>query len=366
VHPFIVFGCLVISAANPMRRMMQVFRAALNFALAKEPATTRSGPGATLFRAAAPGVVLISTDKSTGSGVIISKQGEVLTNWHVVDAAKFIAILTKPGPGQRPSPGEVYEGQIVKYDQVADLALIKFQRPPANLIALRIADERSIEVGDSVHAIGHPDGKQWTYTQGVISQIRNDYKWKYKDDLQHTATVIQTQTPINPGSSGGLLLDDKGAVIGVNAFVTNDKQGLNFAISIAEVKRFLAMHDNREGLRLASNAPTPPATLQPSCNDRREFPSFLDQVTRKKVVPVDTLCLGHPNVWRVGDPPEYLLWDRVGDGKIDIKIVYKFSANTDLWIYYGMRDGVPTMFGYDDGRKGKPDRWVPVNAAPHQ
>lgn len=82
-------------------------------------------------------------------------------------------------------------------------------------------------------------------------------------------------------------------------------------------------------------------------------------------MPFDTLCLGRPNVWRVGEPPEYLLWDHVGDGKIDVKIVYKFAPDVDLWIAYGSRDEVPTMFGYDYGRKGKPDRWVPVNPA-HQ
>jgi hypothetical protein len=60
-----------------------------------------------------------------------------------------------------------------------------------------------------------------------------------------------------------------------------------------------------------------------------------------------------------------MLWDRIGDGKIDFKIVYKFASDVDLWIVYGRRDGIPTLFGYDYGRKGKPDRWVPVNP-PHQ
>jgi tetratricopeptide (TPR) repeat protein len=130
---------------------------ALKFALAKEP-VIRGGPGAAIFRAAAPSVVLIKTDKSIGSGIVISQRGEVLTNWHVIDGAKFIAILLKPPAGQRSDPGDVYEGKLVKYDQIADLALIQFQRPPAKLVALRTGDERSIEVGSAVHAIGHPGG----------------------------------------------------------------------------------------------------------------------------------------------------------------------------------------------------------------
>jgi S1-C subfamily serine protease len=172
---------------------------------------------------------------------VISQRGEVLTNWHVIDGAKFIAILLKPPAGQRSDPGDVYEGKLVKYDQIADLALIQFQRPPAKLVALRTGDERSIEVGSSVHAIGHPGGEQWTYTQGIISQVRTDYRWKGVNDLQHRATVIQTQTPINPGNSGGPLLDDNVSVVGVNAFVMQEKQGLNFAISLGEITQFLAI-----------------------------------------------------------------------------------------------------------------------------
>jgi S1-C subfamily serine protease len=336
--------------------------AALKLALAKEPPSVfRGGPGATIFRTAAPSVVLIKTDKGIGSGIVLSKRGEVLTNWHVVDGGKFIAILTKPPAGQHMDPGEVYDATLVKYDQVADLALIQFQHAPPNLVPLRISDDRELETGSTVHAIGHPGEQQWTYTQGVISQVRTDFKWKGNNDLQHTATVIQTQTPINPGSSGGPLLDDYVAVIGVNAFFIPDKQGLNYAISFDEIKRFLARSGNRDGIKPPPSQPLP----EPKQCSARQFPPTVDSITKKKVVPFDTMCRGRPNAWRVGDPPEYLIFDRVGDGKIDFKIVYRFSSDVDLWIMYGMRDEIPTMFGYDYGRKGKPDRWVTVNP-PHQ
>jgi hypothetical protein len=337
--------------------------AALKLALAKEP-SFRSGPGVTIFRTAAPGVVLIRADKSLGSGIVISQRGEVLTNWHVIDGAKDIAILMKPPVGQRLSPSDVYVAKLLKYDQVADLALIQFLHTPPNLVPLRIGDERSIAVGSSVHAIGHPNEQEWTYTQGVVSQIRTDYTWQDNTNFLHKATVIQTQTPINPGNSGGPLVDDDVAVIGVNTFLLPEKQGLNFAISAGEVKRFLSMPGNREGKKRKEESNPSPPPPNP-CKGHRQFPSFIDSITKKQVVPFDTLCLGRPNVWRVGEPPEYLLWDYVGDGKIDIKIVYKFAPDVDLWIAYGSRDEVPTMFGYDYGRKGKPERWVPVNPA-HQ
>jgi len=352
------------NAVGDVYKQIAIYRtAALKLALAKEP-SFRSGPGVTVFRTAAPGVVLIRTDKSLGTGIVVSQSGEVLTNWHVIDGAKDIAILTKPPVGQRLSPGDVYVAKLLKYDQVADLALIQFLHSPPNLVPLRIGDERSIMVGSSVHAIGHPSDQEWTYTQGVVSQIRTGYTWQDNTNFLHKATVIQTQTPINPGNSGGPLLDDDVALIGVNTFLLPEKQGLNFAISVGEVKRFLEMPGNREGKKRKEESKSSPASQNP-CKDHRQFPSFIDSITKKQVVPFDTLCLGRPNVWRVGEPPEYLLWDYVGDGKIDIKIVYKFAADVDLWIAYGSRDEVPTMFGYDYGRKGKPDRWVPVNPA-HQ
>jgi hypothetical protein len=144
------------------------------------------------------------------------------------------------------------------------------------------------------------------------------------------------------------LLDDGVAVIGVNTFLLPEKQGLNFAISVGEVKRFLEMRGNREGKkRKEESNPSP----ENPCKGQRQFPSFIDSITKKPVVPYDTLCLGRANVWRVGEPPEYLLWDYVGDGKIDIKIVYKFAPDVDLWIAYGSRDEVPTMFGYEEYRR---------------
>jgi hypothetical protein len=175
--------------------------------------------------------------------------------------------------------------------------------------------------------------------------------------------VVQTQTPINPGSSGGPLLDDNLTIVGINAFLL--KQGLNFAISVGEIKRFLEMPGNRLGTKQADRSDSVPPLPPAACKESREFSPFVDQNTKKLVTPFDTLCRGRPNMWVVGDPPEYSLYDRMGDGKVDIKIVYKFAPDVDLWIVFGMRDNIPTMFGYDYGRQGKPDRWVSVGPS-HQ
>ena len=107
--------------------------------------------------------------------------------------------------------------------------------------------------------------------------------------------------------------------------------------------------------------PAPPKDCAP-----HRYPAIVDAVTKKTIVPIDTQCLGWPNVYLVGVGPngqaEYALIDQKGDKKIDAKIIYGFETNVDLWIIYGGRDDVPTAFGYDHGRKGKPDRYVVVGA----
>jgi len=323
----------------------------------------RSGPGAKVLREAAPGVVLVLTNQGRGSGVVLSQQGEIITNWHVIDGAKWIGVFLKPPAGQPLSPS-FYEARLVRIDQIADLALIQLRHAPSNLTALPLGDGRSIEVGSSVHAIGHPEGAYWTYTQGVISQVRADYRWTGDDKVQHVATVVQTQTPINPGNSGGPLLDDNANVIGVNSFRAPGNEGLNFAIGVDEIKRFLRTSASRVAENSTDVSLRPPEHV--STCEPRAFASFTDASIRKKVVPLDTQCRGYPNLYLIGERPggsaEYALIDRIGDGKIDIRIIFGFGSGVDLWVVYGRRDGVPTAFGYDHGGKGKPDQFIAVVA----
>ena len=128
---------------------------------------------------------------------------------------------------------------------MADLALIEVTEIPSRREAA--GDRRTssaVQVGSDVHAIGHPTGESWTYTRGIVSQIRRDYEWRAERQIVHKATVIQTQTPINPGNSGGPLLDDNLEVIGINSF-DGEGEGLNFAVSAEDVKAFLARTDDR-------------------------------------------------------------------------------------------------------------------------
>ncbi len=198
-----------------------------------------------LYRRLSPLVVLIVTDDGLGSGSIISEDGYVLTNNHVILGYDQVAVILKPvTEGAAPTEVDAFTADVVKVDQVADLALLRIRDwQPWQFVELGDADSAS--VGDDVHAIGHPKGETWTYTKGVISAMRNGYSWAYDSEFKHQADVIQTQTPINPGNSGGPLFDDAGRLIGVNSFGDGESQGLNFAVSVREARRFLAAAENR-------------------------------------------------------------------------------------------------------------------------
>jgi S1-C subfamily serine protease len=337
--------------------------AALALSSAAEP-NLRGGTGAKVFREGARGVVLIVTDKGIGSGVLLSAQGDVLTNWHVIADARTIGVILKPPVWQRLRPTEVHAGRMMKYDQVADLALVRIERPPGDLAPLKLAAEGGLDVGDSVHAIGHPEGEYWTYTQGIVSQIRVGYRWTGSDKTDHAATVIQTQTPVNFGNSGGPLLDDNANVVGIISFFVSDRQGYNFAVALDDIKRFLASSGNRDVKPMPDHPRIAPAG---ECKPQF-FAPVEDAKTKTRIMPVDQLCRGRPNAYYVygarRDRPERVYFDLVGDGKYDAQVIFEFEPDVDLYIFYGRRDGVPTEFGYDYGRKGNPRQRIVV--LPHQ
>ncbi len=189
-----------------------------------------------LFRDAAPSVVLIRTKDGIGSGSLL-KDNIILTSLHVVGNERQVTVVFKPSdPGGRLTADEVARADVIKIDRQRDLALLRPKSLPSRSIRqLGIAPQDTIEVGSDVFAIGHPKEEAWTYTKGIVSAFRPNYAW-----LEHRATVIQTQTPINPGNSGGPLLSEDGNIVGVNSFRTQEAEGLNFAVAAKEVRFFLA------------------------------------------------------------------------------------------------------------------------------
>jgi hypothetical protein len=300
----------------------------------------RSARDAAIYREASPSVVLIFAGDSLGSGVIVSET-QILTNWHVIAGQTRVGVVFKPEmEGATPQPEDMRKGIVVKWDDMADLALVEVLDMPEAHGPIPLGDADAIAVGLDVHAIGHPDGQQWTYTKGIISQYRIGYEWTYPgDDRAHRGNVIQTQTPINPGNSGGPLLDEDGALVGINSF-GGGGEGLNFAVSIDEIEAFLAREGNREAERMVAETPAScdqPVILESSRSE--------DDIADIKVLDMDCNGTSDAAVWIPDDknePIEFML-DRDEDG------------NADAWLYDDGQNGSWELSFWDDDLDGEPE-----------
>jgi len=297
---------------------------------------------------------MVLNKEGLGTGSLLSAIGDILTNWHVVKGYSYVAIVFKPSiEGKEPTRDETKLGRVVRYDEIADLALVKASDVPLGRIPIRLGDDSEIAVGMDVHAIGHPIGETWTYTTGIISQYRQAYEWQAKNDpIKHKANIIQTQTPINPGNSGGPLLSDSGNLIGVNSFAAGG-EGLNYAVSVDEVRRFLARTDNRVAQQ------TPKGNQ--GC-EAKELSRFRSSENDASVVAFDMFCTGKDNAELVIPDNKtkavFLRLDRNGDGKADAIIFdFKRRAKWDLSFWDENFQGYWTLVGYHDDGTLKPTRF---------
>jgi serine protease Do len=158
-------------------------------------------------------------EKSLGSGVIVSPEGYVLTNNHVVDGATDVRVTL--------SDKREFQARVVGTDPKTDIAVLKIDA--RNLSPITIGDSSKVEVGDTALAIGDPFGVGQTVTRGIISATgRGNLGIEAYEDF------LQTDAPINPGNSGGALVDDRGELIGINtAIITHGSggsQGIGFAV----------------------------------------------------------------------------------------------------------------------------------------
>ena len=183
------------------------------------------------------GVVLIAGDDGIGSGVIISNDGHILTNWHVIEDNPNLNALTL---GEGDYDENLRDLELIKYDPQKDLALLKLKTIPKNVSVIKISKVVQ-KVGERVHAIGHPRGEMWSYTMGYISAFREGYTWQDPEvEKEFSGDVYQMQTPINPGNSGGPLLNEHGNLIGINTFIDPNSQNITFAVTVKEIISFLA------------------------------------------------------------------------------------------------------------------------------
>lgn len=174
-----------------------------------------------------------------GSGFIISKDGYILTNNHVVENADKITVIT--------SDEQEFEGELIGADPQSDVALIKVNADK-DLPVLPLGDSDELEVGEWVIAIGNPFGLSQTVTVGVVSA-----KGRNRVGLNDYENFIQTDAAINPGNSGGPLLNGNGEVVGINSALysrTGGYMGIGFAIPINMVKSIEnQLHNNGEVTR---------------------------------------------------------------------------------------------------------------------
>jgi S1-C subfamily serine protease len=212
-----------------------------------EPVLTRGDVGISVFRKISPSVVLVLTanfkddkvtDSGLGTGVIIDPAGYVLTNWHVIAGYEAGIVFFKPAVGTEPEKNSSYGVRLVASDEAADLALLRIIKPPSGLTAVKFGELSTIQVAEDIHIIGHPHGNLWSYSTGVISQIRDQFDWKYTDGSKHLARVLQMQTAINPGNSGGPVLDNNSNMLGLVA-MSEEGQNLNYAVAIDAIKKFV-------------------------------------------------------------------------------------------------------------------------------
>ena len=199
-------------------------------------------------------VAIIGNNSNFGSGVLLKnseverlnltqKFGQgyfIATVEHVISENQEYAVLFYEPNGNKLDETEIQIAKIIGSDPGKDLAILKIDTKPEHAIGSRlVSNNDNISIGDDVQAIGHPNEMWWTYTRGYVSQFRDNYEWKYDDNLKLKANVIQTQTPITTGNSGGPLFTTKGNILGLNAFGDPDFQSLNFAIAADEIELFI-------------------------------------------------------------------------------------------------------------------------------
>src|ERR1700677_1239312 len=165
-----------------------------------------------------------------GSGFILNKDGLILTNNHVIDNAQRVEVML--------SDKHKYKATVMGVDKNHDLALLKINAP--NLVPATLSESTGLIVGQRVYAIGNPFGLQGTMTRGIISAIRS-IRGPNNNPIED---AIQTDAAVNPGNSGGPLLNSRGEVIGITTLIANNgadqSSGIGFAIPINTAKAVIA------------------------------------------------------------------------------------------------------------------------------
>lgn len=178
-------------------------------------------------------VVTIRTDIGQGTGFIINKEGYIVTNAHILEGGRIIQAIT--------SEQELIDAVFIGYDIDFDIALLKI---PGDYKAFKLGNSDEIQIGEKVIAIGNPLGLQFSVSQGIISAT-------HRIGINNINAYIQTDAALNPGNSGGPLINKQGEVIGINNFKITDSESLGFALEsnyIEEIVNQIAQEELNQTL----------------------------------------------------------------------------------------------------------------------
>jgi putative serine protease PepD len=245
-----LFAAVAVLGFQQTARYLQPHSAAFSIAspanITEPSMATDEQNNIEVYKAIAPGVVnvhstamvpaffgmMVLPEEGTGSGSVIDNQGDILTNYHVIENARKLSVSF--------GGGKNYAATVVGGDPDTDLAVIRLtEAPKETLTVVPLGDSDKLEVGQKVLAIGNPFGLDRTLTTGVISGLERPIRAQNGQPIEG---AIQTDASINPGNSGGPLLDSHGRMIGINSQIispSGGSAGLGFAIPVNIAKRIV-------------------------------------------------------------------------------------------------------------------------------
>jgi len=203
--------------------------------------TLSSTTAETVYKEVSPGVVTITAivsngfgaaGQASGSGIVLDTRGDILTNAHVISGARQIEVTF--------SDGRTVGATLVGSNSEADLAVIRVSVAASTLHPVTLGNSSSVQVGDTVYAIGSPFGLSGSLTEGIVSNLNQSGSASNGSNL---TGLIQTDAAINPGNSGGALVNTAGQVIGITNAIESPVDanvGVGFAIPINQVKQVLS------------------------------------------------------------------------------------------------------------------------------
>ena len=305
-----------------------------------------------IYNEYADSVVLIGNRSkwASGSGFFINHKGlKIITNWHVVDGTKNVDIWLKPKETKEVdyllNNVDSYKGKVIKVSKKKDLAMIEIKGITHKIKPVKFGSYKKIKVGEFGYAIGHPEGYGWTFTADFVSQIRPNYNWFYKDS-KHQASVIQIQTPIHQGNSGGPLFNKKKELIGVNTFTTAKTETLNFAVSVDDLIEFLKEVQEEDIESQYIKKKPKGSTWIKKRKKSKDKKSTSDSISKKypNAVKGDMNKNGITDVWFV---------DENNNGKIDAAIIDKNENEiVDAFAFDLNENGKFEIMTYDTDEDG--------------